>query len=731
LNSSDIFNSSTSDLKDAPPSAKNTRGPRLIDKPPSESSHDTNGEISNENILSQNLSYHETNSKHSKSNSSLLVNSPENMDGFSLEEPYHFKMSSSAPITSASLLNRAISRITSIKSNAKFVEKNNNDFLNVNYNENGSKISFGPINIQHYYDSSFIERENISLEDELDDDNSDKSCRSSTRKMSNEDIFRMGTPVASNNKGKIISQSLDTNSTNDFELGQNALENCDELKINTNSPRSLRSCLERGKTSLNTSRHVFIKSSPQINMISPRDNVDTENEKASSIEINFNFSGEDFGDRTFTDQTQGTIFSMYTFFSISGKLIILYIAAYSILGASLRVLLSRLFGRDCEHPDIYSDFISKLSLCVTSSGRTEQRGGALFLDLPANIFGSFLIGMLTPRYKQIPAIPWLKSSHQCQQNLDMHIALRVGFCGSLTTFASWNTQMVVMMDGYNTVLGSQVVSSLFGYSLGMVWSLMSFYVGQHTSIWLTLWRNPHLVDNLRDGQKYSKQFTQQTLETQKQNFSFDTSLSEQNEEQGTIQKKNSKDLPYLIEFATLGKARTKEATNSVLNCINNIFHGKYSPFLFLSILIFIYVYGDSVWGSKFCQQLWIDSIFAPFGTLLRWKLSSLNGAILQNYRKFKWIPWGTLLTNVMGSIISVLCVTVLTINGDSSTTKVLVLGGLKTGFAGCLSTVSTFVKETAYLSERYRDKTRAYLYCIGTILVCSSLSVLVYSPIVR
>ena len=76
--------------------------------------------------------------------------------------------------------------------------------------------------------------------------------------------------------------------------------------------------------------------------------------------------------------------------------------------------------------------------CVTSTGN-GTRGGALFIDLPANMLACFILGVLTPT-------SGLRSTHDSAQSKDgapqrhaspLQTGLRVGFCGSLSTFASW------------------------------------------------------------------------------------------------------------------------------------------------------------------------------------------------------------------------------------------------------------------------------------------------------
>jgi hypothetical protein len=85
---------------------------------------------------------------------------------------------------------------------------------------------------------------------------------------------------------------------------------------------------------------------------------------------------------------------------------ILYITTFAILGTICRIYIGRFFGFDCilkeqqqqeqnengTNIDIsYTDFLSPLSsqICLTSDGKT-QRGGAIFIDLPANMLGSYV-----------------------------------------------------------------------------------------------------------------------------------------------------------------------------------------------------------------------------------------------------------------------------------------------------------------------------------------------------
>jgi fluoride ion exporter CrcB/FEX len=116
----------------------------------------------------------------------------------------------------------------------------------------------------------------------------------------------------------------------------------------------------------------------------------------------------------------------------------LYISAFSIFGTIFRIYMARIFGQDCELKQynealLPQDFLSPFSsrICITNSGKYTN-GGALFVDLPANMLGSFVMGVLSPPTSEHP-LPWFHSEHPLQQHTSFHLGLKVGLCGCLTT----------------------------------------------------------------------------------------------------------------------------------------------------------------------------------------------------------------------------------------------------------------------------------------------------------
>jgi fluoride ion exporter CrcB/FEX len=117
----------------------------------------------------------------------------------------------------------------------------------------------------------------------------------------------------------------------------------------------------------------------------------------------------------------------------------MYISLFATFGAVIRVFMGRLFGLDCERVgNEIDDFLTPFSseICVTASGKTDQTGGAFFSDLPSNILGSFVIGVLSPAIASGHPIPWFRKDHRLQHHEAFHTALKVGLCGCLTTCKS-------------------------------------------------------------------------------------------------------------------------------------------------------------------------------------------------------------------------------------------------------------------------------------------------------
>jgi hypothetical protein len=115
---------------------------------------------------------------------------------------------------------------------------------------------------------------------------------------------------------------------------------------------------------------------------------------------------------------------------------IYYTALLANVGNILRVYLGRLFGGDCEsnqNIDLFSPLFQQV--CITSSGMQQAQGGALFLDLPANMLGCFLMGVLASDSSRKQREDDDEVSTETPQSSvsALYTGLSVGLCGCLTS----------------------------------------------------------------------------------------------------------------------------------------------------------------------------------------------------------------------------------------------------------------------------------------------------------
>jgi fluoride ion exporter CrcB/FEX len=464
------------------------------------------------------------------------------------------------------------------------------------------------------------------------------------------------------------------------------------------------------------------------------------------------------------------------------------LSLFSIFGAAARIILQELFGQACHLNDVGWNK-SSWAPCTTAPGFTSSTGGALFVDLPANVVGCFVMGLLISgdEYVGTPVdlpIAFLKRSSKFQHWTLLHTGIRTGFLGSLTTFASWNTQMVVMMwNGEGTVLDSQWVSAIFGYVIGLGMALCAFVVGRHTAICLHRWNNPDLrkeADEIADKRGLGV-FIHRDLPDMERRFLHDIFLDENVENDGwkenDLEDSTTENLrrwkrttddhrngrvdggQFLSELRQIERAimvRDEEPRQELLDLArdagwdlealrnwrqdgkersNNQIHLVSAfPLWVISSLLVILV-ALLLWasivldgGKDVYKQTYrisaLSTLIAPIGTICRYYLSALNGSIKK--RRWEWVPLGTLLANLIASVVSALAVA-LQISDNRNELALLWLSAIKGGFAGCLSTVSTFSAEVVGLARALPRRGWAYYYSIGSLLLACVLGTISYA----
>mmetsp|Transcript_25435 Transcript_25435/g.37573 ORF Transcript_25435/g.37573 Transcript_25435/m.37573 type:complete len:465 (+) Transcript_25435:1-1395(+) len=377
---------------------------------------------------------------------------------------------------------------------------------------------------------------------------------------------------------------------------------------------------------------------------------------------------------------------------------ILYLSVFASFGTLIRILVGRLFGFDCERINPINDWLTPMSkhICVTSSGMTSRYGGALFTDLPANMLGSFIMGLLTTLDHGAQPLPWLPAGHSLQKHTILHVSMKTGMCGSLTTFASWNSQMVAMLDGSKSVLGSQVGSALFGYIIGTMTAVACFVFGTHVSSWLVNARRARMIVSVDDR-----------------------------DHNDSSRANDVENPPHRINILGEG-GKIYRQVKGFFSC------GASLPFIIFAVVLVGCFVGDFIAKVSFYRFLWMDLALSPLGALLRWFLATrLNSASLWGR---SWLPWGTLFANLSACILSILILSFEAryenyLSDRMWTSSLLV--ALRVGCAGSLSTVSTFAKELVDISKEYPLQAKSYYYGSITILGSMLVSLAIYAMVVR
>ncbi|XP_016483650.2 fluoride export protein 1 [Nicotiana tabacum] len=314
---------------------------------------------------------------------------------------------------------------------------------------------------------------------------------------------------------------------------------------------------------------------------------------------------------------------------------LLFQAVFGILGVLLRYGLQILFG-----PRIV--------------GATSDLS-YMYLDLPSNMVGSFLMGWVGAVFKEDIS----------RFSTSLAIGLSTGFLGSLTTFSGWNQKMLDLSVEH------QWVFVVLGYLIGLFLVAYSFIFGVETAKGVRWLYRRATMNSFNSGTDY--------------HWRVDT----------------YKRYVLVILF---------------LLCILLVLWG-------MSIGLEVTEFSSG--STK--AQLWLACIVGPFGVWIRWFLARLNGRGLGKSGLLKWVPFGTLIANVLAACVMAALATlkkaVKTQRCDT------VASGIQFGLLGCLSTVSTFIAEFHAMRES-KYPWRAYVYALSTMLMSFVLGTLIYSVFV-
>jgi len=453
---------------------------------------------------------------------------------------------------------------------------------------------------------------------------------------------------------------------------------------------------------------------------------------------------------------------------------VMYLSVFASIGALLRIMLAQLFGEECKNPGTVGWLKAGQPLCVTADGDASVEGGIIFADLPANLLGSFIMGLMQPtNVLELPktmAVAWLGDDNPFQSWSVIHLAIRTGFCGSLTTYSSWNSEMVLMMLGAGQDTGSLVFRGLLGYLIGVETALASFVLGKNIASYLYSVVNPVLrveAEEIRI-KKECGVFINTELPDFERRYLTDFNMGEfaihvdplaikelsRWKESTELYRRVGNDRLALltdIEYRAIVMSESLDDEMVVLSrelgwdieALENwtvvrreLQLGDIgmtdSDFRFVpACIIFILVHALLITGiivldhedeyAVTYRTMLYAALLAPWGAVLRWRLSKLNGMISG---PFNWLPVGTFIANIVASSISACMIGVeFKYYGKVGFWKLGSARAAKIGFAGSLSTVSTFISEVAGFMKS-PNPVRAYLYIslsLGSSCACATI----------
>ena len=257
---------------------------------------------------------------------------------------------------------------------------------------------------------------------------------------------------------------------------------------------------------------------------------------------------------------------------------------------------------------------------VSLSSLSEWDGITHFPSFWAQIVGALLIGVLVVYKGRIQ-----------EKYLVIYTALSTGFCGSLTTFSSWNVEAAQVLMQFN-----------------------------HTSTWNS---NEHA--HYTSGVGY---FTVLLL-----GFGMPIAAV-------MLGKNIAKSCESVLE-----KMKVKQHTSgwTVPKVIISV-----SIFI-CYITVSVTIIGLCVYYSNYF--LLFSLLLGSIGTYVRWQLSSLDNISTVCFKEF---PIGTFLANMLGSIILAVTTIAIVYYRDETeidSINTALLTGVASGLCGSLTTVSTFV----------------------------------------
>ena len=249
---------------------------------------------------------------------------------------------------------------------------------------------------------------------------------------------------------------------------------------------------------------------------------------------------------------------------------------------------------------------------------------------------------------------------------DLMLGLRVGFCGALSSFSSWNSSMV------NLLQHRKIGEALVGYVIGLQLPIVSYRFGQQMAVFLFVWRTR------RETRKDERRGYGLKLQQHEHSFDIDEGTADMNATSKEFEEIIDRDTPSVRAIVT---------ALFILATVTQI------------TSLFFFTDPEQ-------HQLALSLLFSPFGALTRWRLSRYN-------KGRKGFPLGTFACNLLACALSGSLGTILA--GRPGPRERIVLVSMISGFGGSLSSLAVFIVETLRGVDPLLFRFNGFIYAISTV----------------
>ncbi|KAI3426157.1 hypothetical protein D9Q98_008534 [Chlorella vulgaris] len=395
-------------------------------------------------------------------------------------------------------------------------------------------------------------------------------------------------------------------------------------------------------------------------------------------------------------------------------------------------------------------FLSKLFVLGCGGGWGPcLQGSIYFKDLPPNMLGCFIIGTFAASStvgltvdKSMALLPF---DHPWQSNFELQIGIRTGFCGSLTTFASWFLELMVP-----AIQANKWMDAFLGLAVGMLAAISCYLGGLHTALAVDRWlvgdedvleqleqHRSSQIQYLEGLSTGSRELSQAALMMEAEPDIPRIIASEPNELRKMHRQSHTKSpAPVQGEVAAAAGVATGSAASgrgaavrdgpagsgrqgrplldkrlSMADLGSSLrgYRTDAGALLLVVVLAALAAAGVVVEERHmWLRIIWMSVLLGPLGCVLRWFLSRFNYKL---HGSWAWFPAGTFAANMLGVCIDFGLQSILQRRGTAmSYWGLVVIQSVETGFSGCLTTVSTFVTEVVKFAEAIPENYHAYRY---------------------